>query len=170
MASTRAMTRALRPRFRTRKTAMAAAGKKYDPVIYDGAGHGFMRAGEDPANTNPANATARGRGLEAAGDAAEGDVGPTVGVRAHPDLEGIGVLDLKVASWGSCYPRSQNRDLGHPHFVAGGEWKFEVRAIPGLKIETWGTHISWWVESGSLRFVLSHVSRAGSPRAHATPC
>ena len=34
------------------KDAMAAAGKKYEAVIYDGAGHGFMRAGEDPANTN----------------------------------------------------------------------------------------------------------------------
>src|SRR5277367_4529651 len=40
-------------------TAMKAAGKKYEPVTYDGAGHGFMRAGEDPANTNPANKTAR---------------------------------------------------------------------------------------------------------------
>jgi carboxymethylenebutenolidase len=39
--------------------AMKAAGKKYDPVTYDGAGHGFMRAGEDPGNTNPANKTAR---------------------------------------------------------------------------------------------------------------
>jgi carboxymethylenebutenolidase len=46
------------------KTAMAAAGKKYDPVIYDGAGHGFMRAGEDPANTNPANTTARTEALK----------------------------------------------------------------------------------------------------------
>jgi carboxymethylenebutenolidase len=45
------------------KTAMAAAGKKYDPVIYDGAGHGFMRAGEDPSNTNPANTTARTQAL-----------------------------------------------------------------------------------------------------------
>ena len=27
---------------------MKAAGKTYDPVIYAGAGHGFMRAGEDP--------------------------------------------------------------------------------------------------------------------------
>jgi carboxymethylenebutenolidase len=43
---------------------MQAAGKKYDPVIYDGAGHGFMRAGEDPSNTNPANVTARQKGLE----------------------------------------------------------------------------------------------------------
>ena len=63
----------------TTKDAMAAAGKKYDPVIYDGAGHGFMRAGEDPANTNPANTTARRRGIEAAGDAAEGDVAGHLG-------------------------------------------------------------------------------------------
>jgi carboxymethylenebutenolidase len=45
------------------KAAMQAAGKKYDPVIYEGAGHGFMRAGEDPANTNPANTKARSEGL-----------------------------------------------------------------------------------------------------------
>src|SRR5713101_4789367 len=39
--------------------AMKTAGKKYDPVTYEGAGHGFMRAGEDPANSNPANTKAR---------------------------------------------------------------------------------------------------------------
>lgn len=39
--------------------AMRAAGKSYEPVTYDGAGHGFMRAGEDPGNKNPANTTAR---------------------------------------------------------------------------------------------------------------
>ena len=39
-------------------TAMKAAGKAYDPVTYDGAGHGFMRAGEAPDAT-PANAKAR---------------------------------------------------------------------------------------------------------------
>src|ERR1700744_6370910 len=39
--------------------AMKAAGKKYEPVTYDGAGHGFMRAGEDPNNTVPGNKTAR---------------------------------------------------------------------------------------------------------------
>ena len=27
---------------------MQAAGKTYEPVIYPGAGHGFMRAGEAP--------------------------------------------------------------------------------------------------------------------------
>jgi carboxymethylenebutenolidase len=43
--------------------AMKAARKKYDPVTYDGAGHGFMRAGEDPTDTNPANKTARDQGF-----------------------------------------------------------------------------------------------------------
>jgi len=43
--------------------AMKAAGKVYEPVTYDGAGHGFMRAGEDPTNTNPANKTAREQGF-----------------------------------------------------------------------------------------------------------
>ncbi|HEV2288827.1 MAG TPA: dienelactone hydrolase family protein [Candidatus Acidoferrales bacterium] len=37
---------------------MKAAGKTYEPVTYDGAGHGFMRAGEAPDAT-PANAKAR---------------------------------------------------------------------------------------------------------------
>jgi len=45
------------------KDAMKAAGKSYDPVVYEGAGHGFMRAGEDPGNTNPANKTAREQGF-----------------------------------------------------------------------------------------------------------
>lgn len=37
---------------------MKTAGKKYEPVVYEGAGHGFMRAGQDPAS-NPENAKAR---------------------------------------------------------------------------------------------------------------
>jgi carboxymethylenebutenolidase len=43
--------------------AMKAAGKTYEPVTYDGAGHGFMRAGEDPTNTVPGNKTAREQGF-----------------------------------------------------------------------------------------------------------
>jgi carboxymethylenebutenolidase len=41
--------------------AMKAAGKPYEQVIYEGAGHGFMRAGEDPTRTagNEANVKAR---------------------------------------------------------------------------------------------------------------
>jgi carboxymethylenebutenolidase len=37
---------------------MKAAGKTYEPITYDGAGHGFMRAGEDPTG-NEANKKAR---------------------------------------------------------------------------------------------------------------
>jgi carboxymethylenebutenolidase len=40
------------------RAAMAAAGKAYDPVVYEGADHAFMRVGEDPGNKNPANAVA----------------------------------------------------------------------------------------------------------------
>jgi carboxymethylenebutenolidase len=45
------------------ETEMKAAGKTYLPVIYDGAGHGFMRAGEDPAG-NAANKKAHDEGWE----------------------------------------------------------------------------------------------------------
>jgi len=44
-------------------TAMKAAGKKYEPVTYEGAGHGFMRAGEDPGNAVAANKSAREQGF-----------------------------------------------------------------------------------------------------------
>lgn len=37
---------------------MSAAGKTFEPVTYDGAGHGFMRAGEAP-DANDANKKAR---------------------------------------------------------------------------------------------------------------
>jgi carboxymethylenebutenolidase len=40
------------------KEAMKAAGKTYEPVIYAGAGHGFMRAGEE-ATASEANRKAR---------------------------------------------------------------------------------------------------------------
>jgi carboxymethylenebutenolidase len=37
------------------KDAMAAANKVFEPVVYTGAEHAFMRVAEDPANTNIAN-------------------------------------------------------------------------------------------------------------------
>jgi carboxymethylenebutenolidase len=40
------------------KKLMKAAGKTYEPVIYEGAGHGFMRAGEAP-DASDANRRAR---------------------------------------------------------------------------------------------------------------
>lgn len=40
------------------KELMKKAGKTYEPVIYDGAGHGFMRGGDDP-NGRPGDKKAR---------------------------------------------------------------------------------------------------------------
>jgi carboxymethylenebutenolidase len=45
------------------KEQMKIAGKTYDIVTYDGAGHGFMRAGEAP-DANDANKKARGEAWE----------------------------------------------------------------------------------------------------------
>jgi carboxymethylenebutenolidase len=42
---------------------MKAAGKTFEPVTYDGAGHGFMRAGDDP-NASPENKKARDKAWE----------------------------------------------------------------------------------------------------------
>ena len=44
-------------------TEMKALGKKYEPETYDGAGHGFMRAGEAP-DANEGNKTARNSAWE----------------------------------------------------------------------------------------------------------
>ena len=44
------------------EAAMKEAGKQYQPVTYDGAGHGFMRAGEAP-DASPENKKAREEGL-----------------------------------------------------------------------------------------------------------
>jgi len=41
------------------EAAMKELGKTYEPVTYEGAGHGFMRAGEDPGNKVEANVKGR---------------------------------------------------------------------------------------------------------------
>ena len=46
------------------QTLMKGVGRKFDPVVYEGAGHGFMRAGEDPGNLNEANKWARNEAWE----------------------------------------------------------------------------------------------------------
>jgi carboxymethylenebutenolidase len=43
------------------KERMQAAGKTYEPVVYEGAGHGFMRAGQAP-DANAANKKAHDEG------------------------------------------------------------------------------------------------------------
>lgn len=40
------------------RAEMAAASKKYQPVVFQGADHAFMRLGEDPSNGNPNDTTA----------------------------------------------------------------------------------------------------------------
>jgi carboxymethylenebutenolidase len=42
---------------------MKAAGKTFEPVIYEGAGHGFMRSGEAPDGP-PADREARTKAWE----------------------------------------------------------------------------------------------------------
>ena len=37
----------------TAQEQMKALGKTYEPVTYEGAGHGFMRSGEDPEGSEP---------------------------------------------------------------------------------------------------------------------
>ena len=41
------------------KEVMSAAGKMYEPVTYEGAGHGFMRQGEAATDANDPNRKAR---------------------------------------------------------------------------------------------------------------
>lgn len=53
------------------KAFMDKAGKEYTYVIYDGAGHAFMRSGEDP-NGEPANVAARNAAWERMKEILEG--------------------------------------------------------------------------------------------------
>jgi carboxymethylenebutenolidase len=64
-------------------TAMKAAGKRYEPVIYDGAGHGFMRAGEAP-DANDANKKAREDGFKRLVDLINKTNAGSASVRAVP--------------------------------------------------------------------------------------
>jgi carboxymethylenebutenolidase len=49
--------------------AMKELGKKYEPVTYDGAGHGFMRAGEAPPPTDASQQAAYDANVKARNDA-----------------------------------------------------------------------------------------------------
>jgi carboxymethylenebutenolidase len=84
--------------------AMKTAGKKYEPVTYDGAGHGFMRAGEDPTNTVPGNKTARA-GICAARSSLEGDEERVCGRRGQPRTD----AGREGGNCGPGLPRRQQR-------------------------------------------------------------
>jgi carboxymethylenebutenolidase len=87
--------------------AMKAVGKKYDPVTYDGAGHGFMRAGEAP-DANPANKAAREQGFQRLVDLLNKTNAGTAALRIKPvpanRAESVGVTAAKsVSAPGLCH-------------------------------------------------------------------
>jgi carboxymethylenebutenolidase len=45
------------------RTAMMTAGKKYEPIVYPGSDHMFVRLGEEPGNPNSANILARAQAM-----------------------------------------------------------------------------------------------------------
>ena len=96
--------------------AMKAAGKMYEPVTYDGAGHGFMRAGEAP-DASAANKAARDQafqrltsvinkansGTSARAGAGKGHVPgphvkPTSGAPACHEMKGGGSATMETAA------------------------------------------------------------------------
>ena len=103
--------------------AMKAAGKKYEPVIYDGAGHGFMRAGEDPAppaSTTPAmaaaNKKARDEGFKRLVDLINKTNAGSATLRlqpvhAQPTL--VSSKAVKPAAPASCHDETPSSDAKH---------------------------------------------------------
>jgi carboxymethylenebutenolidase len=88
--------------------AMKAAGKKFDPVTYDGAGHGFMRVGEDPSNTAPDNKTAREQALTRLVRLLKTLQPPAT---AQSDAPGVGPVKAKGAGAISCHDEAAARPL-----------------------------------------------------------
>jgi carboxymethylenebutenolidase len=82
--------------------AMKAAGKKYEPVSYDGAGHGFMRAGEDPTNQVPGNKTAREQGFARLVELLKALSSPSTTAEVSPEQRPDTVGD-KAAAAASCH-------------------------------------------------------------------
>jgi len=81
----------------TATEAMKAAGKTYQPVIYDGAGHGFMRAGQAP-DANDANKKAYEQGLQRMLSVLAGNSAATPGLQkpAPVSSEPAGAISLAM--------------------------------------------------------------------------
>jgi carboxymethylenebutenolidase len=91
--------------------AMKAAGKKYDPVIYDGAGHGFMRAGQAPDATD-ANKKAYDEGFARLTSLIDKLNSSTVSRLQEP--AGTGPAGVKVAAAAvSCHDANDSSDAKH---------------------------------------------------------
>jgi carboxymethylenebutenolidase len=104
--------------------AMKAAGKKYETVIYDGAGHGFMRAGEAP-DASDANKKARDEGFKRLVDLINKTNGVTAAVRhqsIQPKPTMASAKAVKPADAASCHDATASSDGQHAE-------KMEMAAI-----------------------------------------
>lgn len=88
--------------------AMKAAGKIYEPVIYDGAGHGFMRAGEAP-DASDSNKKARDEGFKRMVMLIEKANAATASQVRKPVRRGPG-LPKAAMSAVSCHPANHAKD------------------------------------------------------------
>jgi carboxymethylenebutenolidase len=108
----------------TATDAMKAAGKKYETVIYDGAGHGFMRAGEAP-DASDANKKARDEGFKRLVDLINKTNGATAAVRHQsmpPKPTMASAKIVKPAEAASCHDATASGDAQHAE-------KMEMAAI-----------------------------------------
>jgi carboxymethylenebutenolidase len=104
--------------------AMKAAGKKYETVIYDGAGHGFMRAGEAP-DADDANKKARDEGFKRLVDLIDKTNVATAAVRRPPIQSRAVTVSAKVvkpAADATCHDATASGDGQH-------EEKMDMAAI-----------------------------------------
>ncbi len=91
--------------------AMKAAGKKYDPVIYDGAGHGFMRAGQAP-DASDANRKAWDDGFNRLVSLL-GSAGTASASRPHRPARGGAIPAKAVVAAVSCHDATSASDAEH---------------------------------------------------------
>jgi carboxymethylenebutenolidase len=110
----------------TATEAMKAAGKKYDPVIYDGAGHGFMRAGQAP-DASDANKKAWDEGFKRLVDLINKANSGAMASRGARSVRGGAVAVKAVAAPVSCH---EGTPAGKSIAAAGG--KSEAMDMAGM--------------------------------------
>ena len=92
--------------------AMKAAGKKYEPVIYDGAGHGFMRAGQAP-DANDANKKAYEEGFARLTSLIDKLNSATTSRLQKPIHSGPTAIRVAAAAAASCHEAADSSDAKH---------------------------------------------------------
>jgi carboxymethylenebutenolidase len=91
--------------------AMKAAGKTYEPVVYDGAGHGFMRAGQAP-DASDANKKAWEEGFKRMVSLL-GSGGATSAKPAEKPAAGEAATAKPAAAAMSCHDATTASDVQH---------------------------------------------------------